>query len=73
MFAPRLKFAEVDIDGPELPEQFRQRRAGFSIDPSEECAEHGHAFASGILAVTSIDAMARIRFGDRVGERCRSR
>ena len=69
--APPITFAEVDIDGPCLPEQFQQRMEGFYLLPSEECAISGHAFASGVLAVTAIDAMARIRFGGRVGERFR--
>lgn len=72
-FAPPIKFAEVDIDGCGLPEQFKQRMDGFYIVPSEECADRGQAFASGVMAVTSIDAMARLRFGDlgQVGKRFR--
>ena len=72
-FAPGIKFGAVDIDGPKLPEQFKQRMAGFYIVPSEECAERGHAFASGVLSVTAIDAMARLLFPDvyEVGVRFR--
>lgn len=68
-FAPGIRFNEVDMDGPLLPEQFGRRVAGFYIDPSEECASRGHAFACGVLIVSCIDALARIRFGDGVGRR----
>ncbi len=70
-FAPGIRFDDVDLDGPRLPEQFRQRVAGFYIVPSKECADRGHAFAAGALLVSCIDALARIRFGDGVGERFR--
>lgn len=70
-FAPGIRFDDVELDGARLPGQFRQRVVGFYIVPSEECAVGGHAFAAGALLVSCIDALARLRFGDRVGERFR--
>lgn len=70
-FAPGLRFDQVDLDGSELPEQFRQRIEGLYIRPAEECAGGGHAFAAGVLLVSCIDALAKLRFGNGVGERFR--
>jgi len=68
-FAPGIRFDEVDIDGPALPEQFRQRIESLYILPADECAGRQHAFAAGVLLVSCIDALARLRFGDGVGVR----
>jgi hypothetical protein len=68
-FAPGLRFDQVDLDGPALPDQFRQRTEGFYLLPAEDCAAHQHAFAAGVLLVSCIDALARVRFGVGVGER----
>lgn len=70
-FAPSLRFDDVDLTGPRLPEQFEQRMTGFYIAPAEECARSNHAFAAGVLLMSAIDALARLRFGDRVGARFR--
>jgi hypothetical protein len=62
-FAPGIWFSDVDLDGPHLPDQFRQRVDGFYIKPAEECTQCvNHAFAAGVLLVTCIDALARLRF-----------
>ncbi len=68
-FAPGLRFDEVDLDGPGLPNQFKRRMTGFYIEPAEECGRHGYAFAAGVLLVSCIDALARLRSGDGVGKR----
>ncbi len=70
-FAPGIRFDQVDLVGPELPSQFRHRITGFYIDPAEACANLGHAFAAGVLLVSAIDALARIRFRGGVGARFR--
>ena len=70
-FAPGIRFDQVDLGGPRLPEQFRQRVRGFYIAPAEKCAEMDYAFAAGVLLVSCIDALARHRFGDGVGRRDR--
>jgi len=61
-FAPGIRFDEVHLNGPELPLQFRRRVAGFYVEPSEECVRRGYAFAAGVLLVSCIDALARLRF-----------
>lgn len=68
-FAPDVRFDEVDLDSPKLPEQFRSRMLGFYIEPAEVCAgnANGYAFASGVLLVTCIDALARFRYGEDLG------
>jgi hypothetical protein len=68
-FAPDLLFRDVDVDGPALPEQFARRIIGYYIRPAEECAERGHAFAAGVLLVSCIDALGRLRYGGGVGKR----
>ncbi len=70
-FAPGLRFDQIDLDGPRLPVQFERRMTGFYIEPAEECARGGHAFAAGVLLVSCIDALARFRFGGLVGARFR--
>src|SRR5574341_1198917 len=68
-FAPGIRFDEVDLDGRRLPEQFRLRMAGFYLEPAQACAQRGFAFAAGVLLVSCIDALARLRFDDKVGKR----
>lgn len=70
-FAPGIKFGEADLNGPKLPEQLERRIDEFYIEPAVECASRGHAFAAGVLLVNCIDALARFRYGDGVGERFR--
>lgn len=66
-FAPGIRFDDVDIDGPRLPEQFKRRISGFYLEPAQECTQRGFAFAAGVLLVSCVDALARLRFGDRGG------
>lgn len=68
-FAPGVRFDEVDLRGPGLPEYFRRRISGFYIEPARHCAELGFAFAAGVLLVSCVDALARLRFGGEVGSR----
>ena len=70
-FAPRIRFGEVDLNGSGLPNQYHERIIGFYVDPAEECAARGQAFASGVLLVTCIDAPALARYGGPTGERFR--
>src|SRR5665811_2022552 len=62
-FAPGIRFEQVDLEGPELPNQFQLRITGFYIDPAEKLAQRGDVFASGVLLVCCLDAMARFWFG----------
>src|SRR5947209_7718539 len=69
-FAPGIRFGQVDLKSPGLPDQYRQRMNGFYVEPAEGCAAHGHAFAAGVLLVSCIDALARARFNNpNVGDR----
>lgn len=68
-FAPGIRFNQVDLHGPGLPQQFQQRIEGLYIRPVEECVACHHAFAAGLLLVSCIDALARLRFGNGVEKR----
>lgn len=70
-FAPEIPFEAVDLNGPGLPSQYHARIVGFYINPAEECAAHGHAFASGVLLLNCIDALALVLYGGPTGERFR--
>lgn len=70
-FAPRIRFDQLDLDGTALPKQLQDRIAGYYLEPAEECCNKGHAFAAGVLLVSCIDAVARLRYGGGVGERFR--
>ena len=68
-FAPAIPFREVDLNGSGLPNQYHARIIGFYVDPAEECADRGQAFASGVLLVSCIDALARVRYDGYSGKR----
>lgn len=59
-FAPKLTFSDVNLDGPELPNQLRERIFGFYIEPALGCAKRGNPFAAGLILVSCIDALARL-------------
>jgi hypothetical protein len=67
-FAPKIKFSELDLSGIRLPEQYQSRIEGFYLNPARELAKSEYAFASGLLVVCAIDALAKIQNG-RVGNR----
>lgn len=46
-FAPGVRFVDVDLRGAALPAQYRQRMLGFYVEPAEQCAARGQAFAAG--------------------------
>lgn len=62
-FAPKIRFAELDLDGARLPEQYRERIEGFYLSPAQRAAEAGDAFAAGLLTLTTVDAMSKLYFG----------
>ena len=68
-FAPSVKFSGLDLSGKELPEQFDSRIRGFYLEPAEEMADSSHALASGLLVVSCVDALARLRSTATVGHR----
>ena len=70
-FAPDIRFGEVDLNGSGLPKQYHARIIGFYVAPAEGCAARGQAFASGVLLVNCIDALALVRYGGHSGTRFR--
>lgn len=59
-FAPGIRFSEVDLSGNRLPRQYEARIAGFYLTPARELGEAGHAFASGLLVVSCVDALSSL-------------
>jgi len=71
-FAPDITFSNVDITGTTLAQQMGDRIRGFYLEPAHVLIENGHAFASGVMLVVAIDALARLETGSQnVGERFR--
>ena len=69
-FAPGIKFSEVDTTDTTLAQQIGDRIRGFYLEPARVLIESGHAFASGVLLVVAIDALARLETGNQnVGDR----
>jgi hypothetical protein len=69
-FAPGIRFRDVDTKGAGLPDQYRARMIGLYVEPAEACAARGQAFAAGVMLVSCVDALARVRFTDaKVGDR----
>jgi len=65
-FAPKITFSELDLArGERLPAQFRQRMAGFYLNPAIDLADDLHAFAAGVLVVCAIDALALLLYGSQ--------
>ena len=62
-FAPGIRFRDLDLDGTRIPEQYGARIEAYYLIPAREAANAGHAFAAGVLALTAIDAMAKVYFG----------
>jgi len=72
-FAPGIRFSDLDKSGDKLPEQFDKRIRGYYLNPAIVSAKSGHAFASGVILVSCIDALAYFYTGiGDVGERFRS-
>jgi hypothetical protein len=61
-FAPNVRFGEVDLSGPRLPEQIYARIDGYYLAPARICIRSRHAFAAGVLLVSTIDFMAGLRY-----------
>jgi hypothetical protein len=68
-FAPGIKFSELDLSGTGIAAQYEARIQGFYLNPSYSLVLAKHAFASGVLLVSCIDALAKLRYGNGVGER----
>jgi hypothetical protein len=68
-FAPDVHFYEVDFDGPDLPDLIVRRIGGFYLNPARILIDEREAFGAGLILVTCIDAMARLKIGGKVGTR----
>ena len=57
-FAPEIKFSDLDLSGKNLPGQLDSRMRAYYLEPAKALAQNGHAFASGLLLVSCIDALS---------------
>ncbi len=66
LFAPPdFTFDRLDLaDAPATMAAFVQRIQGFYLRPARDLASLGHAFASGVLCCSAIDAVARYALPD---------
>lgn len=72
-FAPGIRFADLDLTGNRLPDQFRQRISGFYLKPAMYLADKRHTFAAGVLVICAMDALALLVTGSNsVGGRIES-
>lgn len=62
-FAPNVRFSQLSLDRDLLLPQFYARIDGYYLFPARALAEQGHAFASGLVLVSCMDALARIESG----------
>ena len=57
-FAPGVRFSELALEDGRFVNQLRQRVVGFYLQPARLCIDNGHAFAAGVLLVSTIDFLA---------------
>lgn len=61
-FSPTLKYRDVELDNPEmLIQAFRDRINGFYLGPIKKLNEDNDAFAAGLLCVTTMDVLSRLK------------
>lgn len=70
-FAPNVRFNDVDFDGRDLPDLIVCRIGGFYLNPARVLIDAHEAFGAGLILVTCIDALARLKIGGDVGTRFR--
>ncbi|MFW6121934.1 MAG: hypothetical protein ACOC80_13710 [Petrotogales bacterium] len=70
-FSPKYKFVDLKWDNKEvLIDAFQDRTSEFYLKPAEVLNNGKHAFAAGIMCVTTIDFLAKIENNlDKVRER----
>lgn len=69
MFAPGIRFADLNLDGSGLPGQYRDRIEGYYLQPAGRCIAAGDGFAAGLLTLAAIDAMSGLYFGPNRAKR----
>lgn len=67
---PGISFPEIDLSGSNCRSSLPSRIRGYYIEPAVVAATAGYTFASGLILVSSIDALAEIQTGNK---RVRSR
>lgn len=61
-FSPNLKYYDVDFNHPEtLIEAFRDRIMQYYIEPIKKLNDDHDAFAAGLICVTTIDVLSRMK------------
>ena len=71
-FSPKYKFLDLKWDNKKnLTKAFKDRVEGFYIEPTKKLNGDWDVFALGVMCVTTIDFLARIKTGllDNVGKR----
>lgn len=69
-FAPNITFSQLDLSGSKLPCQLKQRVDFFFLAPADILLKHEYVFASGVLLVSCIDFLAKIKYrNEEVGSR----
>lgn len=70
-FSPNYKFTDLEwSDENNLVEAFKDRVENYYLQPARQLNDAGHAFASGVISVTTIDFLAGIQTGEEaVGSR----
>lgn len=69
-FSPNYKFNQIDWDNKEeLIKAFKDRVDGFYLNPADDLNKKEYGFVAGLVCVTTIDFIARISVGGKVGYR----
>ena len=69
-FSPNYKFIQIDWDNKEdLINAFKDRVDGFYLNPADDLNKKEYGFVAGLVCVTTIDFIARISVGGKVGYR----
>lgn len=66
-YASGVAFKDIDLDSGLILEHFSTRIVCYYIEPAEKCSDLGCGFASGLLLVSCIDALARFQYDVNVG------
>ncbi|MFC0214418.1 hypothetical protein ACFFK0_18470 [Paenibacillus chartarius] len=62
-FSPNLKYYDIDFNHPDsLVEAFRDRIKQYYIEPIKKLNDDHDAFAAGLICVTTIDVLSRLKY-----------
>jgi hypothetical protein len=68
-FSPKIRFLDIDPSAEAFPLQWTARIEGFYLEPARVLAASQSGFAAGVLALAALDAIARVVYGEGVGNR----